>query len=79
MKKDDNHDAMLGMKEDEHDESVGITCTKRHRDTSSNPRSLKNNERVIPCYSKDHQVVVDEDRVIPSMAAQKAGSTTPRQ
>jgi len=79
MKKDDNNDATPGMKDDENDESVGITCTKRHRDTSSDPRSLKNNERMIPCFSKDHQVAVNEDRVRPIMAARKIGSTTPRQ
>jgi len=62
MKKDDNNDTTPSMKEDEHDESVGITCAKRHRDTSSDPRSLKKNERMIPCYIKDHWVAVSLSR-----------------
>jgi len=42
-------------------------------------RDRSRTTRMIPCYSKDHRVAVNEDRVRSSIAARKTGSTTPRQ
>jgi len=47
------------------------------RTPTSSERNPETYER--PCYSKDHRVAVDEDRVRPSTAARKTRSTTPHQ